>query len=127
MSNGVVLLIARVLLAVMFILAGLDKCGNIAGTAGYIGSVGLPMGTVLAWLTAIFEVVAGVMILIGFKTKLAAWALAAFCIVAGLIFHNNFGDQMQMILFMKNLAIAGGFLALSVSGPGSISVDSRRG
>lgn len=127
MNNSTLLLIARVLLALIFILAGLNKFGNIAGTAGYIGSVGLPMGTLLAWGAAIFEVVAGIAILIGFQTKLAAYALAAFCIVSGAIFHNNFGDQIQFILFMKNLAMAGGFLALAVSGPGSISVDAKRG
>lgn len=126
MNTATTLLIARILLAIIFILAGLNKFGNIAGTAGYIGSVGLPMGTLLAWGTAIFEVVVGIAILIGFQTKFASWLLAAFCIVSAAIFHNNFGDQMQMILFMKNLAMAGGFLALSVSGPGSISVDSRR-
>lgn len=127
MNNSTLLLIARVLLALIFILAGLNKFGNIAGTAGYIGSVGLPMGTLLAWAAAIFEVVAGIAILIGFQTKLAAYALAVFCVVSGAIFHNNFGDQIQFILFMKNLAMAGGFLALAVSGPGSISVDAKRG
>ncbi len=126
MNNSVILLIARLLLALIFVLAGLNKFGNIAGTAGYISSVGLPMGTVLAWLTAIFEVLAGIAIAVGFQTKLAAWALAAFCIVSGLIFHNNFGDQIQFILFMKNLAMAGGFLALSVAGPGSLSIEGRR-
>ncbi len=126
MNTGTTLLIARILLALIFILAGLNKFGNIPGTAGYIGSVGLPMGTLLAWATAIFEVLAGIAILIGFKTKLACWLLAAFCIVSAAIFHNNFGDQIQMILFMKNLAMAGGFLALSVAGPGSLSIDARR-
>ena len=126
MSNNAILLIARILLAVIFIMAGLNKFPNIAGTAGYIGSVGLPMGTALAWAAAIFETVAGIAILIGFQTKLASWALAAFCIFTAVVFHNNFGDQTQMILFMKNLAIAGGFLALIVSGPGSISVDGRK-
>lgn len=127
MNNATVLLIARLLLAFIFIMAGLSKFGDIAGTAGYIGSVGLPMGTLLAWLAAIFEVVAGIAILVGFQTKLASYLLAAFCIVSAVIFHNNFGDQIQMILFMKNLAIAGGFLALSVAGPGGISVDAKRG
>jgi len=126
MNNSTVLLIARILLAAIFILAGLNKFGNIAGTAGYIGSVGLPLPMVLAWLTAIFEVVAGIAILIGFKTQLTCYALAAFCIVSALIFHNNFGDQTQFILFMKNIAMAGGFLALSVAGAGSISVDAKR-
>lgn len=127
MNNSTILLVARILLALIFILAGLNKFGNIAGTAGYISSVGLPMGTLLAWGTAIFEVIAGIAILIGFQTKLASWALAAFCIVSAAIFHNNLGDQMQFILFAKNLAMAGGFLALSVAGPGSLSVDARRG
>ena len=127
MNNSVILLIARILLSVIFIMAGLQKFGNIAGTAGYIGSVGLPAGVALAWLAAIFETVAGILILIGFQTKLTSWALAAFCLFTAVVFHNNFGDMIQGILFMKNLAIAGGFLALSVSGPGSISVDARRG
>lgn len=126
MNNSTVLLIARILLALLFILAGLNKFGNIAGTAGYIGSVGLPMGTLLAWGTAIFEVAAGIAILIGFQTKLASWALAAFCIASAVIFHNNFAVQAEMTAFLKNLALAGGFLALSAAGAGNISVDARR-
>ncbi|MGB6119137.1 MAG: DoxX family protein [Mesorhizobium sp.] len=127
MSNSAVLLVARILLSVMFILAGFQKFGGIEGTAGYISSVGLPAGTALAWLSAIFEVVAGIAILIGFQTRIAALLLAAFCAFTAFVFHANFGDQMQMLLFMKNLTIAGGFLALYASGPGSISVDARRG
>ncbi|MGI9352062.1 MAG: DoxX family protein [Rhizobiaceae bacterium] len=126
MNNATILLVARILLATIFILAGLNKFGNIAGTAGYIGSVGLPMGVFLAWATAIFEVVAGIAILVGFQTKLISWALAAFCIVSALIFHNSLADQMQFILFMKNFAIAGGFLALSVAGAGGFSFDAKR-
>lgn len=125
MSNAS-LLVARILLAAIFIMAGLGKFGDIAGTAGYIGSVGLPAGTLLAWGAAIFETVAGLAILAGFQTRLTSWALAAFCIVSGVIFHNNFADQTQMIMFLKNLAIAGGFLALSVSGAGAWSVDGRK-
>lgn len=126
MNSSTVLLIARILLSAIFILAGLNKFGNIEGTAGYIGSVGLPFGTLLAWGAAIFEVIAGFLLLIGFKTRLTAYALAAFCIVSAVIFHNNLGDQMQFILFMKNIAMAGGYLALTVAGAGSISVDARR-
>ena len=125
MNNSVLLLLARILLAAIFILAGLNKFGSIEGTAGYIASVGLPAGTLLAWLTAIFEVVAGIAILVGFQTRLAAWALAAFCVLSAALFHNQLGDQTQFIMFMKNLAIAGGFLALSVSGPGSLSIEGR--
>lgn len=127
MSNSVILLIGRILLSVMFIMSGLQKFGGIEGTAGYIGSVGLPAATALAWLAAIFETVAGIAILVGFQTKIAALLLAAFCVFAGYVFHFQPEDQMQMISFMKNLTIAGGFLALYVSGPGSLSVDARTG
>jgi putative oxidoreductase len=127
MSNSVILLIGRILLSVMFIMSGLQKFGGIEGTAGYIGSVGLPAATALAWLAAIFETVAGIAILVGFQTKIAALLLAAFCVFAGYVFHFQPEDQMQMISFMKNLTIAGGFLALFVSGPGSLSVDARTG
>jgi putative oxidoreductase len=125
--NNILLLVARILLSVMFIMAGLQKFGSIEGTAGYISSVGLPAGVALAWLSAIFEVAAGVAILVGFQTRIAAWLLAAFCVVTSLFFHFNFADQMQMLLFMKNITIAGGFLALSVAGAGALSVDARRG
>lgn len=127
MSNSSVLLIARILLSVMFIMAGLQKFTDIGGTAGYIGSVGLPAGTLLAWLSAIFETLAGIAILIGFQTRIAALLLSLFCIVAALLFHFNFADQMQMLLFMKNITIAGGFLALYAAGAGAISVDAKRG
>lgn len=126
MSSSFILLLARILMSVMFIMAGLQKFGSIEGTAGYIASVGLPASVPLAWLAAAFEVVAGAAILLGFQTRIAAWLLAAFCVFTAVFFHNNFGDQTQMILFMKNFTIAGGFLALAVAGPGSISVDGRR-
>ncbi|MGB7336026.1 MAG: DoxX family protein [Salaquimonas sp.] len=127
MNTNLTLLIGRILLAFIFIMAGASKFGAIAGTAGYIASKGLPAATLLAWAAAVFELVAGLMILVGFKTRLAAYALALFCLVAGLIFHFDPAVQAEMINFMKNLAIAGGFLALSVSGPGAYSLDARRG
>lgn len=125
MSNAIPLLAARVLLAVIFIMAGLQKFSAIAGTAGYIGSVGLPMPVVLAWLAAIFETLAGLAILAGFRTRETAWFLAGFCLFTGFVFHFQPSDQMQMISLMKNLAMAGGFIALAASGPGRISVDAR--
>lgn len=126
MNNNTLTLVARILLAAIFIIFGFFKFSNIGGLAGYIGSVGLPLPTILAWLTAIFEVVAGVCVLIGFQTRLASWALAAFCIVSAIIFHNNFGDQTQMTMFMKNIAMAGGFMLLALNGPGSMSLDAKR-
>lgn len=127
MSNNLILLVSRVLLSVMFIMAGLQKFGGIEGTAGYITSVGLPAGTALAWLAAIFETVVGIAILVGFQTRVSALLLAAFCVFTGFAFHYAPADPMQMIMFMKNLTIAGGLLALFVAGPGSLSVDARRG
>lgn len=127
MSNNVILLIARILLSVIFIMAGLQKFTDIGGTAGYIASVGLPAPTLAAWLSAAFETLAGLAILTGFFTRYAAWLFVAFCIVTGVFFHFDPANQMQMISLMKNLAIAGGFMALSVTGPGSISIDARRG
>jgi len=122
MSANLSLLAARILLAIIFILAGVGKFADIGGTAGYIGSVGLPAGTLLAWAAAIFEVVGGIAILAGFQTRLVSYALAAFCVVSGVIFHNNFADQTQMIMFLKNLAIAGGLLLLSANGPGAYAI-----
>jgi putative oxidoreductase len=124
--NNALLLAARVLLSFMFVMAGAQKFGDLGGTAGYIASVGLPAGLVLSPLSAVFEVVAGVAILIGFQTRFAAWLLAAFCAFTAFIFHYAPDDMMQTLLFTKNLTIAGGFLALSVAGAGAWSVDARR-
>lgn len=127
MSNSAILLVARILLSGMFIMSGIQKFTDIAGTAGYIGSVGLPAAGALAWLAAIFETLAGIAILVGFQTRIASYLMAAFCVVLAALFHSNFADMTQMIMFMKNLTIAGGFLALSVAGAGSLSLDGRRG
>jgi putative oxidoreductase len=125
--NNALLLLARILLSFMFIMAGASKFGDLAGTAGYISSVGLPAGSLLSPLSAVFEVVAGLAILVGFQTRIAAWLLAAFCVVAAIFFHYAPADMMQTLLFTKNLTIAGGMLALSVAGAGAWSVDARRG
>lgn len=127
MTNSVILLVARILLAFIFIMSGWGKFFAIEGTAGYISSVGLPAATLLAWAAAIFELVAGLALLVGFRTRETAWALAAFTLFAGFVFHYQPADQMQMIMFMKNLAIAGGFLALGQIGAGSLSLDARLG
>jgi len=115
-------LIGRILLAHIFILAGLSKLGaGYAGTQGYMEAMGVP-GMLLP-LVILLELGGGLALVIGHKTRLLAWALAAFSIVAAVIFHNNLSDQMQMILFMKNLAIAGGLLILAEHGAGFYSLD----
>jgi len=70
-------------------------------------------------------VVLGLAVIVGYRTRLAAFGLAGFSLLSGAIFHGNFGDQMQMIMFMKNVAIAGGFLLLVANGGGAYSLDRR--
>ena len=118
-----VALTGRVFLALMFILSGFTKIGAYAGTQQYMEAVGVP-GALLP-LVILLELVGGLMIAAGFFTRITALALAGFTLVSAIIFHANFGDQMQMILFMKNLSITGGFLLLVAFGPGSLSVDER--
>lgn len=124
--NNALLLAARILLSFMFVMAGAQKFGDLGGTAGYIASVGLPAGMVLSPLSAVFEVVAGVAVLVGFQTRIAAWLLAAFCVFTAFVFHYAPADMMQTLLLTKNLTIAGGLLALSVAGAGAWSFDARR-
>ena len=124
MTNTITL-IARVLLALLFIVAGLGKLGNVEGFAGYMASGGLP--AFLAWPAIAFEILGGIAILIGFQTRIVAYALAAFCVVTGLMFHFDPADQMQMTQLLKNLALAGGYLLLGLHGAGALSVDAKFG
>ncbi len=122
--NGFVALIGRILLSALFILSGFGKVGDITSFAGYMTSIGLPAS--LAWPAAIFEVVAGFAILFGVFTRLFALLLAGFCVVTALTAHNNFADPMQMASFLKNIALAGGFLILFAYNGVSHSFDSLR-
>ena len=121
--NGIIQLAGRIMLALIFILAGIGKIQDPAGTAGYMQSVGLP--GILLWPTIALEVLGGLAIAVGFKTRYAAFALAIFSIASALIFHKNFADQMQMIMFLKNIAMAGGLLLLAVSGKTAFSLDNK--
>ncbi len=117
-------LLGRILLGGFFVIAGINKLGAIEGTIAYMGSVGLP--PVLAYPAAIFELVAGLFVVVGYQTRGAALLLAGFCVVTAVMFHMQPADQIQMTMFMKNLAIAGGFLVLASTGAGRISIDLRR-
>ena len=116
--------IARVFLGQIFLLSGLFKISGYAGTQGYMEAMGVP-GMLLPLVIAL-EVGGGLAIIAGWQTRLVAVALAAFTLVAAAIFHNNLADQIQMIMFMKNIAITGGFILLAVHGAGGYSLDSRR-
>jgi putative oxidoreductase len=115
--------IARILLAHIFILAGMNKIMGYAGTQGYMESVGVP-GMLLP-LVILLEVGAGLALVVGWQTRLMAYALAGFTVISAIIFHNNLGDQIQMIMFMKNFAIAGGLMLLAEHGAGAFSLDNR--
>ena len=122
--TGVIQLIGRIMMALIFILAGLGKIQDPAGTAGYMQSVGLP--GILLWPTIALELLGGLALAVGFKTSYVAFALAIFSVVAAAVFHHNFGDQMQMIMFLKNIAMAGGLLLLAAGGRTAFSMDNRR-
>ncbi|SDH19073.1 putative oxidoreductase [Pseudomonas benzenivorans] len=123
MNNAIVLL-ARLLLAHIFLLAGFSKITGYAGTQGYMESMGVP-GALLPLVIAL-EIGGSLALIVGLFTRWAALALAGFCVASALIFHRNFAEQMQMILFMKNFAMAGGLLLLYVQGAGAFSLDARR-
>ena len=114
----------------MFLLAGITKIGAFAGTSGYIASKGLPMPDIVATLTIILEVAAGLALILGWCTKWAALALAIFTLFASFIFHNYWTlpaaeQMMQKLMFMKNIAIVGGLLTVAAWGAGAWSVDGK--
>ena len=130
-TSAPVVLIARLLLAAMFVLAGIGKFSGLAGTAGYIASKGLPMPMVLATLTATLEVVGGLALAIGFHARWAALALALFTLMASFIFHNFWTmapaqASVNQLMFLKNIAVVGGMLFVFSFGAGPASVDAWR-
>lgn len=124
-ANSFILLLARVLLGLLFIMAGLGKLGNVEGFAGYMASGGMP--AFLAWPVILFEILGGLALVAGFQTRIVSVLLGAFCVATGLMYHFDPADQAQMTNLLKNLALAGGYLAFAVVGAGALSVDARRG
>ena len=116
-------LAARILMAQIFIISGIGKISGYAGTQAYMAKMGVP-GALLP-LVILTELGGGLALLAGFQTKWVALALAGFTVLSALIFHLNFSDQMQMINFMKNLAMAGGLLLFVRHGAGAPSIDQR--
>lgn len=121
--DKVVNLLGRVFLAHIFILAGINKIGGYEGTAAYMDSMGVP-GMLLP-LVIILEIGGGLAVLIGWQTRIMSLLLAGFSIVAAILFHGNISEQVQMIMFMKNWAIAGGLMVLAANGAGAYSLDNR--
>lgn len=125
MTNTSLLLVARILLGLLFVVAGFGKLGNVDGFGAYMASGGVP--AILAWPVVLFEILGGLALIAGFQTRIAALALAGFCVLSGLLYHFDPADQMQMTNLLKNLGLAGGYLALFVTGPGAWSLDAKLG
>ena len=113
----------RVLISLIFVMSGINKLANFAGTQAYMDSAGVP-GMLLPVVIAV-ELLGGLAIILGWHTRLAAFLLAGFSLLSAILFHAPAGDQMQMIMFMKNLGLAGGFLMIVALGAGPWSIDNR--
>jgi putative oxidoreductase len=116
----------RVLIAVLYLIAGFGKIAHPAGTQAYIASVGLPLPLLGYLIAVVFEVGGGILLLVGYQARIVSLAVAVFTLVAGALFHNHFADQNQLIHFLKNVAIIGGLLQITAYGAGAFSFDSRR-
>lgn len=115
--------VGRVLIAAIFVMSGFSKITGYAGTQGYMEAVGVP-GALLP-LAILLEIGGGLAVIVGWQTRLFAFLLAGFTLVAGFLFHFDPADQMQFIMLTKNIAIAGGFLFLVAFGPGAYALDNR--
>lgn len=117
--------VARILLSLIFVTSGFGKISAYAGTQQYMETMGVP-GALLPLVIAL-EVLGGLAVMVGWHTRVFAFLLAGFSLLSAVLFHANFGDQMQMIMFMKNLSIAGGFLLMVALGGGAYALDNRSG
>ncbi|MER2510931.1 MAG: DoxX family protein [Nitrosomonas ureae] len=122
--NNISQLVARIFLGQIFLISGFLKISGYEGTQGYMEAMGVP-GMLLPLVIAL-EVVGGLAIVTGWQTKRVSMVLAAFTLAAAMIFHSDFSDQIQMIMFMKNMAITGGFMLLMAYGAGAYSIDGYR-
>lgn len=131
-AQDALLLIGRVLVAALFVPAGISTLSDIAGSTGYFAGLGLPLPMLAAWGVGLFELAAGLLVLIGWQATLTSLALAAFCVAAAFIGQYGQGGDDPALRFMheqafrKDIAIAGGLLFLAVAGPGAYSLDARR-
>ncbi|OAP36795.1 LysR family transcriptional regulator [Sinorhizobium glycinis] len=132
MSNNAALqsslaLVGRLLLAVIFIVSGVEKAADPAGTIAYISAANLPLPRVAYAIALVAEIGGGILLVLGYQARLVALVLAAFTLASALGFHMEFDDTNQLIHFMKNLAITGGFLQIVAFGAGGLSLDARAG
>ena len=138
-TNNIVILLARILLAFMFIYTGFGKLTDPSATAGAITGAGIPAATLLAYIVGAFEFVAGICVLVGFQVRIVGWLLALFCVFTGVVFHlppvnvpdfpaaaNGWINGLNFVNFLKNLTLAGAYVMLATNGAGVYSLDARR-
>lgn len=113
----------RILISLIFVMSGINKLTNYQSTEGWMESMGVP--GILLPIVIILELFGGIAIVVGWNTKIFAFMFASFCILSALIFHSDFTSQIEISMFMKNLAIAGGFLFLVIYGAGNYSIDKK--
>ena len=116
-------LVARILISALFLLNGVFKISNYDGTVGWMEGFGIP--GILIIPAIILEIVGPILIVLGYRAKIAAGLLSLFCIATAVIFHNDFSDQMQLGSFLKNIALAGGFMFIFINGTKDFSLDRK--
>ena len=116
-------LLGRVFISTIFLFSALNKIENYEETIEWMASYNLPSYFLAP--TIVLEIIAPILIIIGYKTKIAAAALSIFCIATAIVFYNNFDDQMQLIAFLKNIALSGGFLFLVINGAKGFCLDKK--
>jgi putative oxidoreductase len=120
-------LLGRILIAAIYILSGFSKLTAPAATAGYIASAGLPLPYAGVAVAVLVELVGGILLILGYQTRIVALAMALFTVATAVFFHSNFADQNMFIHFFKNIAMAGGLLQVVAFGAGSLSLDAALG
>ena len=125
--QGGLAFIGRLLLAAIFLSSGFEKLADPSGTIGYIAAANLPLPSVGYAVALLVEIGGSILLILGYRARLTALVLAVFTLASALGFHTDFGDQNQMIHFMKNIAITGGFLQVVAFGAGPFSLDGRAG
>ena len=123
MLSNVLDLVGRILISSIFLLSGINKIQNYEGSHGWMESLGVP--GILLIPAIVLEVVAPILIMVGYQVKISAALLSLFCIVTAIIFHNDFSNQMHFIAFFKNIGLAGGFLFLVINGSKDFSLDKK--
>jgi putative oxidoreductase len=118
-------IIGRMMIGLPFLMSGLGKLAAYSATVAYISAMGLPAAPLAFVAAALVEVGGGLFLLTGYRVRLASLVMAVFCVVTALFFHRNFGDQNQMIHFLKNVMMAGGLLQITYFGAGAFSLDAR--